>query len=269
MCEPRFDPAEEITVDVLVGFERETGIRLKGRVTHVARGALTDDERWGIRVVWQEARSKESSHGLTRFLERILGIPEAHVGSDGAPPYVFTHRFAAPSRPTRPLPAQPAAARMATTADGGARDLLHARLGRPGHAPGPATTPPAGEPSREAVSVDEERRGRPRIELSTPVTWLTASAPHVGRARSLSRSGIYVETEDALPDIGERVVVRFPIPHAGKHQLVILTTQVVRHRHAGEQPGAAQGFAAKYVMVDELGRPGLLQHFLQSHGVDD
>lgn len=68
--------------------------------------------------------------------------------------------------------------------------------------------------------------------------------------RDVSRSGIYLETDDPLPDIGERVIIRFPIPHASRHQLVVLTTEVVRLKGSEEKPGTGHGFAARFVMVD-------------------
>ncbi len=114
----------------------------------------------------------------------------------------------------------------------------------------------------------EERRDRPRVVLSVPVTFFVASAPLLGRARDASRSGIFVETEHPLPEVEGRVSIRLPVRFGGKYHVVMLTTRVIRHKADDEKPGTRQGFAAHFVLVDEK-VPGIFRYFLKAHGGED
>ena len=163
----------------------------------------------------------------------------------------------------------PAPSPIASASAGGAGSIS---------APEPQPEPPdLSEPASEggadaergASGVRGERRGRPRLNLSVPVTYFIGSTPHVGRARDASRSGIYIETDQPPPDVGNRVTIRLPVMHAGRYHVVMLTAEVVRQRASREKPGTHGGFGAKYIVVDELGNPGIFGHFLASHTVSD
>lgn len=110
----------------------------------------------------------------------------------------------------------------------------------------------------------EERRGRPRVTAAVPVTYFIGAAQHIGRAHNVSRSGIYVETDQAMPVEGSRINIRLPVAHAGKYHVVMLTTFVVRFKEDHEKPGTHPGFGARFKVVDELGVPGIFSHFLKS-----
>ncbi len=87
----------------------------------------------------------------------------------------------------------------------------------------------------------------------------------VGQALNASRTGIYVATELDVPDVDKRVTIRMAVRHIGKLHVVMFTARVVRHRDRREKPGTHHGFAAQFLVVDELGHPGIFSHFLQSH----
>jgi len=110
-----------------------------------------------------------------------------------------------------------------------------------------------------------ERRLRPRIALSVPVSYFDRSRGTVARAHNVSRSGLYIETPEEPPAVGRRVNVRFPIRHGGGNHVVLLTCEVIRHRSPREKPGTKRGFAVCYLVVDELGRAGLFGHFINQH----
>ncbi|MDP6943891.1 MAG: PilZ domain-containing protein [Myxococcota bacterium] len=111
----------------------------------------------------------------------------------------------------------------------------------------------------------DERRLRPRIAASVPVSFFVHSRGTVGRAHNVSRAGLYIETSEPPPKVGSRVNVRFPVRHGGGNHVVLLTCEVTRHRGPREKPGTRHGFAVCYLVVDELGRTGLFSHFINQH----
>ena len=111
----------------------------------------------------------------------------------------------------------------------------------------------------------EERRGRPRINMALPVSYFERTKGVVGRVHNVSRSGLYVQCSQGPPKIGMRINVRFPIRQGGRLHVVLLTCEVIRHRGTREKHGTRNGFAVAYKVIDEMGRIGIFQHFINQH----
>jgi len=124
---------------------------------------------------------------------------------------------------------------------------------------------PPSRPEKRFGTLTDERRMRPRIAASVPVSFFVNSRGTVARAHNISRSGLYIESKESPPKVGSRVNVRFPVRHAGVNHVVLLTCEVIRHRAPREKPGSRHGFAVCYLVVDELGRTGVFSHFINQH----
>ncbi len=128
--------------------------------------------------------------------------------------------------------------------------------------PAPVAAAPA--PAPPAVAPADDRRRRPRVPVSNPVTYFIGAESHLGRSLDVSRAGVYIETDGPLPKLGERTNIRLPVLHAGRHHVVMLTTRIVRYKGGDEKLNRRRGFAADYQVVDELGVPGIFSHFLRT-----
>ena len=80
---------------------------------------------------------------------------------------------------------------------------------------------------------------------------------------------MFIEAEEPLPAVGERITVRFPVQRAARYALVLITARVVRHKDPREKAGLGGGFGIRHTKVDEQGVVGVFGTFLRNNGVQD
>ncbi|MFT7622978.1 MAG: hypothetical protein ACI9WU_002153 [Myxococcota bacterium] len=88
---------------------------------------------------------------------------------------------------------------------------------------------------RDRGKVADERRVSPRVHLVERLTWCVGALTWEGVARQVSRTGVLVQTKDAVPAQDEQVSVDFPLPTG----LVTLVGKVLRIQTTGNEVGFA------------------------------
>jgi uncharacterized protein (TIGR02266 family) len=87
-----------------------------------------------------------------------------------------------------------------------------------------------------------------RVPLATPVRIVHAATEYCGRARTLSRGGLFVETDCAVP-AGEELALEFRLPETGFD--VAATARVIWHRD--DAPNAVDfgtGMGLQFLRMD-------------------
>jgi hypothetical protein len=218
------------------------------------------------RQVERKVRVATAQHAVRREPESTRTQPMAW-GTGG--PVTVNRPDSAAARPAPPTGAPSPAAPQGRVAPQQSPSASAPHGGAPAaSAPHRATPPPPATAAPEP-QIDEQRR-RPRVAVSTPVTYYIGSESHIGRSVDVSRAGVYVQTDGPLPRLGDRTNIRLPVLHAGRHHVVMLTTRIVRYKGAAEKVDSKhRGFAADYQVVDELGVPGIFSHFLRTRMDDE
>ncbi|MCB9730570.1 MAG: PilZ domain-containing protein [Deltaproteobacteria bacterium] len=217
-------------------------------------GATPDAPPAPRRQVERKVRVVTSRHAVRREPESTRTQP-LPWGTGARPDLARPSPPPGPPAPQSPPPQPPAPSPPPAARPSGA--TANAAPQHSAAAPAAPVTPP-----------EDERRRRPRVDVSTPVTYFLGRESHLGRSVNVSRAGLYVETDGPLPKIGDRVNIRLPVLHAGRHHVVMLTTRIVRYRGPGDRQTVRPGFAADYQVVDELGVPGIFSHFLRTRMED-
>lgn len=295
-CDPAFSAGDGVEMELMLNPRTSAGVKVEAEVVSVstdpARGA-------GVELRWRVASTSKSPSTLTRFLVKVLGLADPAIVDDGVEPYRYRHTFsgaenlsamsmleAMKSRPrvsrrtvmktdpmlgpaklqdvigplldAAPEVALPSRQLTAAIEDEFVEDELCVEDPQPSVAAdrGPVT---------QRGGREDERRARPRIVASVPVSFFVNSRGTVARAHNVSRAGLYLETSEAPPVVGSRVNVRFPVLGGSGRHVVLLTCEVARHRNRREKPGTRHGFAVVFRVVDELGRTGIFSHFIRQH----
>ena len=106
-----------------------------------------------------------------------------------------------------------------------------------------------------------ERRSAPRVACGTDVTLYASRTPLAGRVRDISLRGMWIETAEQLPRVGDVVTCRYPMPTPQGPGWVRLVGVVVR-----AQGGRDRGLAVEIVRRDDLGNPGGFEAHLRDLG---
>ena len=117
-----------------------------------------------------------------------------------------------------------------------------------------------GESIRRSLATSVERRRKPRSAIYVECTYYQHDMPYVASALNISELGIYVKTDHALPSIGSRVVLHFPVGAAPDPQYVKISGRVVRWWDPATEP--LPGLAMTVDKVDELGRRGVFRRYM-------
>ncbi len=106
-----------------------------------------------------------------------------------------------------------------------------------------------------------DRRRQRRYPVHIDVTWfLDEDVPHSGRVLSVSQTGLFVQTDHALPAVGTRVLVRFPVDESPFHTVLKISGPIRRHWDPDLE--ALPGFGMGITTVDAAGRPGVFRFYL-------
>lgn len=194
----------------------------------------------GIGVSWMRIWTRGSAAGLTKELEGIFKQPvkvDAESGPDGRVA-VWT--------PGARSPISSAATRLADVR----ADLRQLEDVRP---PIEGRTGPL-----PRVGTAVERRATPRAEIGAEVTFYANRIPLAGRVRDLSLRGMWVVSSDGtLPQVGDVVTCRYPLPDADQLRWARLVGVVIR-----SLGGRAPGFAVEIIRIDNLGQSHAFESYI-------
>ena len=213
-------------------------VELRSVVVRVASAAPT-----GFAVRWTTASTRGAEAHLRAFLLDHLGVQ----------------------------------ARVTLAADGRALwtgEAVDAAEPEAAAAPAPAPTPapeppPVLEPHPSATyraperrPPPDERRRRPRVLSAGSVLFqLDGESTVAGTIRDINMSGMWVDTSEVPPRVGELVSCRYPLPDEITARLV---GKVVR-----AEAGASTGFAVQLIRVDDRERPGAFERHLRERSTRD
>lgn len=106
-----------------------------------------------------------------------------------------------------------------------------------------------------------ERRKFTRFPFEEQVEFIGKKGPSAGRIRDFSLGGLFIETEEKGPDVGEEIALILVLKDTDPPIKIFMRGEVVR--------GTENGFAVKITGMNEESFHHLKNFFLYQHGFDE